>query len=271
MNSPYELYNDFLVENVLTPFYNKRIDGLRDLKLGDVLKRKNPYLFKAKNIELAGDFVKSIIDAYLSSQEETTFGNLLEAFAIYVSSQLDGGFKSKLKSLDLEFKRDGTYYIVGIKSGTSWGNSDQINAMKDNFKKAKQKLRESGIKEKIVAVNGCMYGVEPNPLKDKLKVNGSFVDEDPDKVYFKYAGQDFWHFVSGDDNLYQKIIVPIDKEAKQKDQAFKTAYTSKVNEMTQDFTNEFMTADNLIDWVKLVDFVSKRKHTAPLQIGLFDE
>lgn len=81
------------------------------------MKRKNPYLFKAKNLELASDLVKSIVDAFLSSQEETTFGNLMEGFAIFVSETKYGGFKSKFKSVDLEFERDGMYYIVGIKSG----------------------------------------------------------------------------------------------------------------------------------------------------------
>ena len=62
---------------------------------------QNPYLFKAKNIELAQDLVKGIVDAFLSSQEETLFGNLLEGFAVYVSSILYGGFKSEFKSIDL--------------------------------------------------------------------------------------------------------------------------------------------------------------------------
>lgn len=48
------------------------------------------------------------------------FGNLLESFAVYVSGKLYGGFKSERASLDLEFERDGKYYIVGIKSGTNW-------------------------------------------------------------------------------------------------------------------------------------------------------
>lgn len=66
--SSYQVYHDYLTDNVLTPFYLKRINALASLKLTDVLKRKNPYLFKAKNIELAGDLVKSIVDAFLSSQ-----------------------------------------------------------------------------------------------------------------------------------------------------------------------------------------------------------
>jgi site-specific DNA-methyltransferase (cytosine-N4-specific) len=248
MKSKYQRYYDFLSEHVITPFYENRLNNLNQLNLRGVLKRKNPYLYKAKNIELAGDLVKSIVDAFLSSQEETIFGNLLEDFAIYVSRTLYGGFKSELKSVDLEFERDSVYYVVGIKSGTNWGNSDQVNRMRDNFKTAKQILRERGHAE-VVAVNGCIYGKDRQPFKRHA---------DPDKEYYKYAGQEFWHFISGDHDLYQEIIKPIDTEARQKDEIFKKAYAAKINEMTQDFTNNFMTLDNQIDWLKLIDYVSKR-------------
>lgn len=246
--SPYQPYYDYLAEFVITPFYQDRLKKLNALKLTDVLKRKNPYLFKAKNLELAGDLVKSIVDAYLSSQEEGIFGNLMEGFAIFVSSSLDGGFKSAYKSVDLEFERDGVYYIVGIKSGINWGNADQIRAMRDGFKMAKTALRAAGRTGEIVAVNGCIYGKDRNTLK---------TDNDPDRTYYKYAGQDFWNFVSQDDQLYQEIIVPIDEEARVKDEVFKAAYASKVNEMTEEFMANFMT-EHKIDWLKLVDFVSKR-------------
>ncbi|MCC5609421.1 hypothetical protein LC612_22255 [Nostoc sp. CHAB 5834] len=246
--SLYQDYYDYLSEEVVTPFYNNRLDSLNKLYLKDVLKRKNPYLFKAKNIELAGDLVKSIVDAFLSSREETKFGNLLEGFAIYVSQTLDNGFKSNLKSVGLEFERDGIYYIVGIKSGIYWANADQITAMRNNFKIAKENLRQKGITSEIIAVNGCMYGRQPVHLKKNIDV---------DKVYYKYAGQDFWYFLSNDDNLYQEIIVPIDEKAKERDEKFKSAYAAKVNEMTQDFIQNFM-KNNQINWEKLIDYVSKR-------------
>ncbi|MEL0592344.1 MULTISPECIES: PmeII family type II restriction endonuclease [Planktothrix] len=91
--SNHQIYSKYLIENVLNPFYDKRFEKLRQLQIRDIIKRKNPYLFKAKNIELAGEFVKSIVDAFLSSQEETIFGNLLEGFAIYISETLYGGVK----------------------------------------------------------------------------------------------------------------------------------------------------------------------------------
>jgi hypothetical protein len=246
----YEDYYNFLAENVVTPFYYERLMYLRCvMTLRHVLGSKNPYLLKAKNIASADELVRSIVDAFLSSQEETMFGNRLEAFAIYVSSKLCGGFKSALPSVDLEFARDGVYYIVGIKSGINWGNSDQQNRMKDNFKAAREYFRERGETRQVVAVNGCIYGKDGKPLK---------VSADPDKTFFKYAGQDFWKFISGDEDLYREIIKPIDEEARTRDEEYKRAYDGKVNSMVKEFSNIFLDDAGLIDWVKLVDYVSRR-------------
>lgn len=43
-----------------------------------MLKRKNPYLFKAKYVLTAEQIVKNIVDAHISSNEETIFGDWLE-------------------------------------------------------------------------------------------------------------------------------------------------------------------------------------------------
>jgi len=178
------------------------------------------------------------------------FGNLLEGFAIHVAQTLCGGFKSKRKSLDLEFERENEYFIVGIKSGTSWGNSDQITAMKNNFKAARLALRGEGVATEIIAVNGCIYGRDNSPMKTDAN--------DADKTYFKYAGQAFWERLSGDSNLYRDIIAPIDAQAKPKDEAFRRAYAAKVNELKLDLSLNFV-SNGEINWLKLVDFVSARE------------
>lgn len=250
----YQDYHRFLTANVVTPFYYERLMYLRcRMSLAEVFKRKNPYLLKAKNISSPDELVRSVVDAFLSSQEETMFGNRLEAFAIYVSGKMYGGCKSELPSIDLEFERDDKYYIVGIKSGTSWGNSDQVNRMKDNFKAAHKFLRkEQGVTKEIIAVNGCIYGKDAKPLKK---------DADAKKGYYKYAGQDFWQFISGDDDLYREIIKPIDEEARHRDEEFKRTYDGKINSMVKEFSNIFLDEEGLIDWVKLIDYVSKRGKT----------
>jgi len=59
------------VERNIPDFHKNRLEKLKKLRLKDVLKRKNPYLFRVKNITTASDFIKTILEAYLSSQEES--------------------------------------------------------------------------------------------------------------------------------------------------------------------------------------------------------
>lgn len=72
--------------------------------LDDVFKRKNPYLFKAKGSNSAHNFIQSVLDATVSSGEETAFGNFLENIAIFVCEKVYGGRKSGITGLDLEFE-----------------------------------------------------------------------------------------------------------------------------------------------------------------------
>jgi len=236
----------------MKPFYELRIKKLSALNLNAILKRKNPYLFKAKNIETSGEFIKYILDAYLSSQEETMFGNLLEGLAVFICGKTFDGRKAEqgvLKSVDLEFERNGKYYIVGIKSGIYWGNKDQIDRMKSNFKMAKRILKKNGVIKEIVAVNGCIYGTDKKPFKE---------DSDSEQNYYKMCGQEFWELISGDNDLYKNIILPLDKEAKKRSEHFKEVYSEKSNEMTKEFSDTFLTKKSVIDWEKMIDFVSKK-------------
>lgn len=243
----------FISEGVITPFYEIRIQKLKELTFNDVMKRKNPYLFKAKNIQTAEELIRYILDAFLSSQEETIFGDLMEGLAVFACGKVFHGHKAeqgKFKSIDLIFQRDEKIYIVGIKSGPNWGNSDQIGRMKTNFKVARKILKSEGERLKIVAVNGCMYGKDNKPHKVDKK--------DKEKSYYKFCGQEFWELITEDKDFYQKIIVPIDKEAKKRDENFRNTYNAKINELTKDFSGTYLTGNGYINWEKLIGFVSKK-------------
>ena len=82
------------VQQNIGSFHQARLASLKSLKLSNILRRKNPYLFKAKNITLAQDFVRTLLDAHLSSQEETLFGDFLEGLAIFINRKVYGGWKS---------------------------------------------------------------------------------------------------------------------------------------------------------------------------------
>lgn len=231
------------VEQNIDKFHEKRIEKLEQLNLKTILKRKNPYLYKAKNILTAQDFVKNLLDAFLQSQEETLFGDFIESLAIFVCQKVFSGFKSKrLEGIDLEFVKNGFTYIVEIKSGPNWGNSSQIKKMIDNFKSAKNILQSENNEIKVIAINGCCYGIENNPDKGE---------------YFKYCGQEFWQFISNNENLYIDIIEPLGYKAKEKNEAFLIAYAKVINKFTLNFMQEFCD-DGLINWQKILEFNSQK-------------
>lgn len=234
------------VEKNIGTFHQKRIDGLNELKLARVLAKKNPYLFKAKYILTASDIIKSLTDAFISSQEETIFGDWLEGLAIFINGTVYGGKKSGINGIDLEFDDDNTRYIVTIKSGPNWGNSSQIEKLLSDFKTAKKTLRTSNSKLNVVAVNGCCYGKDNNSDKGD---------------YFKYCGQKFWSFISGDTELYTKIIEPLGHQAKERNDDFLKSYSKMINLFTKEFADTFCKPNGEIDWEKLVRFNSAEKES----------
>ncbi|HIE01087.1 MAG TPA: cytosolic protein, partial [Thiotrichaceae bacterium] len=89
---------DYVEKNIIQ-FHNKRLEKLEQLQLNNVVKKKNPYLFKAKNINTAQDYVKNILDAFLSSQEEGIFGLFLEELAIFICSKVYNGMRSSFEGI----------------------------------------------------------------------------------------------------------------------------------------------------------------------------
>ena len=228
------------VEGYISIFHQKRLDYIKNkVDLLKILKQKNPYLFKAKNVLTAQDLIKGFLDAFLQSQEETLFGNFIEGLAVFVCDKVYGAKKSELTGIDLEFEKDGVMYVVEIKAGWNWGNSSQIRQLKINFENAKKLLR-SKISNKVVAVNGCCFGKNNKPNK-----NG----------YVKLCGQNFWEFISGDKGLYLDIIDPIGHKAKQKNDEFLESYAQIVNKLTLEFSQKFCD-DGKINWGKLVMYNS---------------
>lgn len=224
------------VEGNIGDFHKRRAESLAKLKLINILKRKNPYLFKAKNVATAHDFVKNLLDAYLSSQEEAIFGEFLEQLAIFVNEQVYGGKKSTAEGIDLEFNRDGVDYIVSIKSGPNWGNSGQISKMKENFRRAIRIKKTGNRGVNIQAINGCCYGIDNHSEKDE---------------YTKLCGQRFWEFISGNQDLYIQIIEPLGYKAKEKNEEFLVEYGRIINVFEAEFLHDYC-PDGRINWEKLV-------------------
>ena len=233
------------VEENIDDFHSRRIARLDQLKLHEVLQRKNPYLFKAKYFLEADVIIESLLHAHISSSEETLFGEWLEGLAVFINTKVYDGRKSGIDGIDLEIDKDGIRYIVSIKSGPNWGNSQAIARMLDIFTKAKRTLKTSNSKLHIEAVNGCCYGNDDTPYKKQ--------------DYYKYCGQRFWTFISGEETLYTDIIEPLGHTAMERNREYQESYAKIKNRFVADFTRDFCFEDGSIHWEKLVQFNSGKR------------
>jgi len=125
----------YVEENIHT-FHDRRLASLRDTDLRHLIKKKNPYLFKAKHVETAQEIVESLLIAKLSSSEEEIIGDFLEGLALFVATKTHGAHKSGVAGFDFEYEDDSTHYLFTVKSGQNWGNSRQWKGLENDCKTA---------------------------------------------------------------------------------------------------------------------------------------
>jgi hypothetical protein len=231
--------SEFASQNIAS-FHSKRLKSLEQLELSKLLK-KNPYLFRAKNLVIASDLIEDLLAAFLSSSEEKLFGDFLEDLAIFVASKTCNGMKSSAEGIDLEFTNRGVHYLVSVKSGPRWGNSSQHRAQEQNFKTAVTRLKQSQHGLNVQPILGVCYG---NMKTTSYK-----------GVAYKVVGQNFWYLISENGNLYIEIIEPIGYRAKLYNDRFSEERARVVNLLTGQFMEQYCT-DGRIDWPKLVEFNS---------------
>lgn len=229
------------VNGHIVDFHQWRLRLLENLKLRDLLK-KNPYLFKAKNITRAQDLVEGLLDARLSSSEERLFGDFLEDLAVFIVGQTCRGHKSTAQGVDLEFVDAGVHYVVSVKSGPNWGNSSQHKKLAQDLRDALIRVKQSRVAARVEPVLGICYG------KTRTKYTKA--------GYLKIVGQNFWYLISESRDLYIDIIEPIGYRAKAHNDAFFKRKDGIVNSFTNQFFQEFCDGTGAIDWVKLVEFNS---------------
>lgn len=230
----------YVNENIVD-FHQRRLKTVEQLSLNRLLK-KNPYLFKAKNINNAGELITGLCDAFLSSSEEKLFGDFLENLAVFVAEKTCDGHKSSAQGVDLEFMNNGIHYVVSVKSGPNWGNSSQYDALELNLKNCVTRIKQSHRGINVQPVLGICYG----------KTRTGYI-----RGFLKIAGQNFWYLISENKNLYTDIVEPIGYKAKEHNENYHKQRDALVNRYTRQFLKDYCDPQGNIDWVKVVEYNSK--------------
>ncbi|KMO86860.1 hypothetical protein AB840_05950 [Megasphaera cerevisiae DSM 20462] len=229
------------IGHALDTFYKTLIDKLNTIDIDLIMRRKNPYLYRAKAMHSATDIVGSVLFAFISSSEETIFGNcFFEPIAIAAS----GGEKALAEGLDLIIYNhsDNSVTAIAVKSGTSVYNADSKKRQEQNFIAASKLATQA--KQRYEAIIGYSYG------KKRLSTRGM------PRIYQELAGQAFWERITGDSNFYKKLIGYMEDMPEHYALLFNEAYQKAENRMVRDFANKFCTTDGSINWDKLLEFNS---------------
>ena len=175
------------IDHQLAGFTDKLREKLRDPP-SSIINKKNPFLLRVRSANDLDTLAKMVINAYISSSEETRFGSILEAIALAVCAAAKGGFKSSAQGIDMEYDEDHIRYLIQVKSGPNWGNSSQQKKLVDDFNKAKQRLHTIGLN--VQCIQGSCYG--SSCQKDK----GS---------HLVLVGGLFWQKISGGYDIHHAI------------------------------------------------------------------
>ena len=183
-------------DKVLEEFTSKLRDKLKEPPR-KIIRRKNPFLFRIRVSSVAA-LSSMVIEAYLSSSEETMFGSALQGVAQSVSLYAKNGRKSGIHGIDLEYDRGDKRTIMQIKSGQNWGNSSQHSALRNAFKNATIVLRQGGDSLNVRCVEGICYG------KSGIKDLGT---------HLRIVGHSFWEDISDWEGTAHGVLAIVGKHA----------------------------------------------------------
>jgi hypothetical protein len=136
-----------LISKCLQDFYERRLLKVKSLKLKTFLRRKNPYLFRALGIQKASEIIERILADYISSSDETMFG---DAFFEPIARIASGGNVSDAEGVDFVIETDTCFTAVALKSGPNIFNSSQKKRQSQEFQAVRSRLYK--IRSRIWAV-----------------------------------------------------------------------------------------------------------------------
>lgn len=230
-----------LIRQSLDEFYRRRIKRLSELKLSEVLRKKNPYLLRAVGALKASELVEEILHAYMSSSDETIFG---DAFFEPIARLCSGGTVSPSEGVDVAVETDTVYKAFSIKSGPNIFNASQSKRQDDEFNSLRHRLHK--IHKQFDPILGHCYGRRASSRRGK-------------RSYRVISGQALWEELTGDPDYYIKLIELMRDYPYEHRKKFELEWASAANRFVKEFVDNFNNPDGTINWEKLLRYNSGKE------------
>lgn len=230
-----------LIQQSLDTFYQRRLQALHQLELKKTLRWKNPYLYRATGVQKASEIVEQLLRAYMSSSDETIFG---DAFFEPIAKMVSGGKVGGGEGIDILKETATVCTAISVKSGPNWGNSSQRKKQIQDFETVRQRLFKTH--KRFDALLGYGYGRK-------------YSDPAKGRNYRERSGQAFWEELTGDAKFYLKLVRLMKDHPSKHRVLYQDEWNKAVNRFEKEFLDDFSTPSGEIDWEKLLRFNSEAK------------
>ena len=218
------------IEQSLLDFQTRRLDGLQNVAARTLLKNKNPFLFAATGVESVEALANRLLDAFLSSSEETIMGN---AFFEPIARAACQGTKSSAEGVDIEVVVNGVHRAIAVKSGTKVFNAPSKEKQDDNFRAVLHRHRGTGVL--VECIVGHAYGCTRFRPSKKY-------------VFKQMAGRVFWTYMTGDDTFHYFLFDRIRSGHEQYASQYEEAKEETLVRLTDEIRLELGTEDGSVNW-----------------------
>jgi hypothetical protein len=227
-----------LIARCLNDFYAHRLAKIKSINIRNILARKNPYLFRAIATEQASEIVGVILSSFLSSSDETIFGN---DFFEPIAREVSGGHAAEAGGVDVVVEKSDTVIAYAIKSGPNPQNKSATDKQALEFNELRSRLLK--LRKQFDPVLAAGYGRKCRPATAK-------------RAFRMVSGQAFWAELTGDRNFYIKLIRLMKDIPAAHKEAYKPEWDAAVNRLTAEFIADFCYPDGRVNWEQLTEFVS---------------
>ncbi len=242
------------VAELLNAFYARRLGKLSEINLSTIC-RKNPYLFRAIGVNTASDIIGEVLRAFLSSSEETVFGNIFFEPLVLAASEAKGGRISGAVGVDIEYSTPTTNTVIAVKSATNSQNASAQAKQNSEFLELRSRLQKTG--KGFDAIIAYCYG----------RATGG---TPPNRVFRRLAGQPFWEELTGDGEFYIKIIHAMRDLPDQHRISYTAALETLTARLRADFGVNFLHPDGKIHWDRLLAYNSGKDARIRLQRAVIE-
>lgn len=234
------------VGRLLEILYAKRFGALERLTLGKLLN-KNPYLYRALGFTDSSEFIGQLLIAYVSSSDETIFGNdFIEPLAVFSAQNRKVSLGEQWQvsvgastGQDIAIETASEYLAISVKSSKNILNSQSAKGQSGEFQALQARLKK--INKLFRPIIGFGYG-----RKTSKK----------DTVIEKLAGQAFWETLTGESNFYLRISKAMERFANTHGSLYKDAFENKHQQLLREFMIDYVSPKGIILWEKVVIFNS---------------